>query len=218
MENICHMDAFKGCYVMQREDIGCFASTLADGFSKYDLFKYICNGRYSHKKMYSFWFLTIALLGEEAICIADSKDANSVLIYVRPGNNEEPGVFEYLKSGGFKMLYDLGLRSSLRLLRFKFDAHVDKAVKRYKKENCGYILAYATRLDKQGQNYGKPLMQALLNYLDESGEDCYLETYRERNVGLYNHFSFELMEQAPLNYGGLTLYALKRHVKQRKDI
>ena len=164
------MEAFNGCYVMQREDIGRFASTLAEGFSRYDLFKYICNGKYSYRKMYSFWFLTISLLGEEAICIADSKDANSVLIYIRPGNSEEPGVFEYLKSGGLKMLYDMGLRSSLKLLRFKFDPHVEKAVKQYKKENCGYVLSFATRPNNQGQNYGKPLMQALLSYLDREGQ------------------------------------------------
>ena len=40
-------EAFKGCYIMQQEDIKQFASTLADGFSQYGLFKYICNGKYS---------------------------------------------------------------------------------------------------------------------------------------------------------------------------
>ena len=201
------MKAFEKCYIMQREDIGRFAQTLADGFSKYRLFMHICNGQYSHKKMTAFWSVTIALVCKEAICIADSKEANSVLIYVPP-QCKEPGVIDYLKAGGIKMAFTLGLRSTLKLL--KFDAQAQKAAKRYKKRNCGYLMAFATRLDKQGQHYGKPLMEALLQYLDYTSQECYLETLKEENVGLYSHFSFELLEQKPLGYGGLTLYAMSR--------
>lgn len=213
--NLNQMQAFKGCYVMQQEDIVRFADTLADGFSRYDLFKYICNGKYSHKKMSSFWALSISLLGKNAICIADSKDANSVMIYVRP-KSKEPGILEYLRAGGLKMLATLGLRSAVKLLRF--DVQAQKVAKRNRTDNCGYIMAFATQTDKQGQNYGKPLMQALLSYLDATGEGCYLETLKDANVGLYNHFSFELKEQMPLGYGGLTLYAMSRPGKEKKQM
>ncbi len=54
-----YISAFKDCYVMQNEDIERFAATLADGFSQYDLFKYICNGKYDHDKMTLFWAVSI---------------------------------------------------------------------------------------------------------------------------------------------------------------
>ena len=66
---------------MQREDIQRFATTLADGFSQYNMFKYICYGTYNHDLMRLFWEVSLALLPDNAICIADSKDANSVLAY-----------------------------------------------------------------------------------------------------------------------------------------
>ena len=210
--NLNQMQTFKGCYIMQQEDVVRFADTLADGFSRYDLFKYSCNGKYSHKKMSSFWALSISLLDNNAICIADSKEANSVMIYVSP-KSKEPGILEYLKAGGLKMLITLGLRSAIKLLRF--DMQVHKVAKRNRTNNCGYLMAFATKTAKQGQNYGKPLMHALLSYLDATGEDCYLETLKDTNVGLYNHFSFELKEQIPLGYGGLTLYAMSRHGKEK---
>lgn len=213
--NINQIPAFKDCYIMQQEDIVRFADTLANGFSMYDLFKYICNGTYSSVKMTVFWAMSISLSCKDAICIADSKDVNSVLIYISPGA-KEPGVMEYIKAGGIKMLITLGLRSAVKLLRF--DANVQKYQKRYRTEKDGYLMAFATRLDKQGQHYGKPLMEALLEYLDSAGQGCYLETLKASNVDLYKHFTFELMEQSPLNYGGLTLYALKRPVKQRMDL
>ena len=71
-------------------------------------------------------------------------------------------------------------------------------------------MAFATRLDKQGQHYGKPLMEALLSYLDATGEGCYLETLKAENVALYKRFSFELKEQALTQLGNLTLYAMHR--------
>lgn len=76
-----------------------------------------------------------------------------------------------------------------------------------------YLMAFATRLDKQGKDYGKPLIEALLRYLDASGEDCYLETLNAANVGLYGHFSFDLKEELDLKMGDLTLYAMHRAAK-----
>ena len=54
------IQAFKGCYMMQPEDIAHFADTLSDGFGMYGLFRFICNGDYSHRKMQMFWAVTIA--------------------------------------------------------------------------------------------------------------------------------------------------------------
>ena len=101
--NINHIPAFKKCYIMQKDDIERFANTLADGFSQYDLFKYICNGKYDYKKMNLFWAVSLALVPDNAICIADSKNVNSVLIYIPP-KSKDSSPFSYLKVGGIKML------------------------------------------------------------------------------------------------------------------
>ena len=206
------IEAFDGCYLMQPDDIGNFADTLSDGFSGYGLFRFICNGEYSYHKMQMFWAVTIAL-NKGAICIADSKDANSVLIYLPPGC-KEPSIADYLKAGGLKMLFTLGLKSTIKLLWF--DARAQSVAKRHKTDKDGYLMAFATRLCKQGHHYGKPLMEALLSYLDSTGEGCYLETLKEGNVGLYRHFSFNLVEQLPLKNGGLTLYAMYRPGKGKE--
>ena len=205
--NVNHDSAFKDCYVMQRCDIECFADTLADGFCQYKLFRYVCNGRYNHSKMSRFWAVSIALYFGNAVCIADSKEANSVLIYLPPGC-KEPNSISYLTAGILKM----GLRRLFRMLRSK--AEVENVAKRYKADDDGYLFAFATRLDKQGQNYGKQLMTAFLRYLDARGEGCYLETFKPENVGLYEHFSFQLKGQEPVKTGNLTLFAMHRSPKR----
>ena len=205
--NVREMSAFKDCYVMQRDDIGRFADTLADGFSQYDLFKYVCRGKYDHRRISHFWAFNIVLNLPDAICIADSEEVNSVLIYIPP-RSKEPGLLSYLKAGIVKMAFKAGVGRSIRLAHF--DAEAQRIAKRYKGADDGYLFAFATRLDKQGQNYGKPLMDALLRYLDATGQGCYLETLKPGNVGLYERFSFRLMEQKTVRLGNLTMFAMYR--------
>ena len=205
--NVRDIPAFKDCYVMQRDDIGRFADTLADGFSQYDLFEYACRGKYDHRKMSHFWAFNIVLNLPDAICIADSEEVNSVLIYIPP-RSKEPGLLSYLKAGIVKMAFKAGVGRSIRLAHF--DAEAQRIAKRYKGADDGYLFAFATRLDKQGQNYGKPLMDALLRYLDATGQGCYLETLKPGNVGLYERFSFRLMEQKTVRLGNLTMFAMYR--------
>ena len=192
---------------MQREDLQRFAATLADGFSGYNMFKHVCYGAYNHNLMRLFWEVSLAILPANAICIADSKDANSVLVYIPP-RSKDPSLLDYIKAGGMKMFFKFGIRRIIRLTRFNIE--IEQVAKRYRAANDGYLMAFATRLDKQGQHYGKPLITALMNYLDSSGESCYLETVEAKNVALYQHFSFQSVGQVNSQMGNLTLFAMRR--------
>lgn len=195
------------CYIMQPDDIGNFARTLADGFSHYPLCEYVCGGDYDRRKMELFWTLSLTLSEHNAICIADSKQVNSVLIYLRPGTLQ-PGLFAYLRAGGLKLLFKLGVKSVLRLLRF--ESYAQSIASKYQTSDDGYILAFSTRLDKQGQHYGKALLEALLRHLDASGQGCYLETLKPENVGFYERFGFELKEQTVTPDGDMPMFAMLR--------
>ena len=205
--NIHYAPAFKECYVMQHADIQHFATTLADGFSQYNMFKHVCYGTYNHDLMRLFWEVSLTILPDNAICIADSKDANSVLIYIPP-KSKEPSLLDYIKAGGVKMFFKFGIRRIIRLTRFNIE--ISQVAKRYRAANDGYLMTFATCLDKQGQHYGKPLITALLNHLDASGESCYLETLEAKNIALYEHFSFQLEGQTDSQMGTLKLFAMRR--------
>ena len=192
---------------MQHKDLQRFAATLADGFSDYSMFKHVCYGKYNHNLMRLFWEVSLAILPDNAICIADSKDANSVLVYIPP-KSKDPSLLDYIKAGGIKMFLKFGIRRIIRLTRFNIE--IEQLGKRYRATDDGYLMAFATRLDKQGQHYGKPLITALLNHLDATDESCYLETLESRNVALYQHFSFQLEGQEASKMGNLTLFPMRR--------
>ena len=192
---------------MQHADIQHFATTLADGFSQYNMFKHVCYGTCDQDLLRLFWEVSLALLPDNAICIADSKDVNSVLAYIPP-QSKDPSLLDYIKAGGMKMFFKFGIRRIIRLTRFNIE--IEQVGKRFRAANDGYLMAFATRLDKQGQHYGKHLITALMNHLDASGESCYLETLEAQNIELYQHFSFQLEGQTDSQMGNLTLFAMRR--------
>ena len=108
----------------------------------------------------------------------------------------------------WKMFFKFGFRRIVWLTRLNIE--IEQVAKQYRTANDGYLMAFATRLDKQGQHYGKPLITALLNHLDDSGESCYLETLDTKNIALYQHFSFQLEGQVDSQLGNLTLFAMRR--------
>ena len=192
---------------MQPEDLQRFADTLADGFKGYSMFEHVCYGAYDHDLMRLFWEVSLALLPDNAICIADSKEANSVLAYIPP-YSKDPSLLDYVKAGGMKMFLKFGLRRIIRLTRFNIE--IEQIGKRFRAADDGYLMAFATRLDKQGQHHDKPLITALLNHLDATGESCYLETLEAKNVALYQHISFQLTGEDASKMGDLKLFAMRR--------
>ena len=130
-----------------------------------------------------------------------------MLVYIPP-KSKEPGLLDYMKAGGMKMFFKFGIRRVVRLSRFNIE--IEQAAKRYRTADDGYLMAFATCLDKQGQHYGKHLITSLLNHLDASGESCYLETLEAKNVALYQHFSFQLEGQTDSQMGNLTLFSMRR--------
>lgn len=182
-------------------------ATMADGFSHYRLFEWVCGKEYDMTKMSLFWRITIELADEAAVCLADSAELNSVLVYLKP-EYEEPSLWDYLRKGGVSLLWNMGLRSAMRLLTF--DSAAKRISQQYRTEGCGYIVGFATRVDRQHCGYGSRPMKALLRYLDERGESCYIETLRKENLAIYEHYGFHLMEQHNFAPADLTIYAMRR--------
>jgi len=52
----------------------------------------------------------------------------------------------------------------------------------------------------QGQGYSSKLLRPVLAHADQHRKKCYLETQSERNVCLYQHFGFEVIDTIPVAF------------------
>lgn len=57
-----------------------------------------------------------------------------------------------------------------------------------------YLAGMAVQPESQGKGYSGALMRPMFQRLDQQGIPCYLETQNEKNVALYEHFGFEVMD------------------------
>ena len=57
-----------------------------------------------------------------------------------------------------------------------------------------YLYDLVVRQDCQKQGIATTILQPVLQYIEQSGQSCYLETHNTVNVDIYRKFGFDLME------------------------
>jgi len=65
----------------------------------------------------------------------------------------------------------------------------------------------------QGKGYAGKLLRPMLARIDEEGLPCYLETLDKRNVPLYEHFGFRVVEESAIPETDLTNWAMLREAR-----
>lgn len=97
-----------------------------------------------------------------------------------------------------------------------FENFANKIKRKYAKKNCWYLYTFVTMPGHRGKGLGSKLMKPMLEYLDKNNQDCYLETLKEVNVGIYEKYGFELMKTVEFPNTDLTLYAMLRSAKKKE--
>ena len=58
-----------------------------------------------------------------------------------------------------------------------------------------HLLLLAVDPQHQGKGYASKLLEEMFSRIDEGGLPCYLETGGEKNVSMYQHFGFKVLEE-----------------------
>ena len=66
----------------------------------------------------------------------------------------------------------------------------------------------------QGLGFASRLVRPVLEHADQSRRICYLETQNEKNVVLYKHFGFEVVDMVHPGFGGDAYYLMLRKGKK----
>jgi ribosomal protein S18 acetylase RimI-like enzyme len=100
--------------------------------------------------------------------------------------------WHYLRHGALSVVIGAGKEGRKQLMRYS-----NLANKKHKEHaNFPHMYLYNLAIDpkNQGKGYSSRLLKPMFTKLDENNLPCYLET-GERNISLYEHFGFEVIEQ-----------------------
>ena len=202
---ILHLDEL---YKPTKANIQQMGKVLANAFQDYPLFKCVIPDSNKRQKKLHYALTMITRFGfKYGEVYATSSNYEGVILYLTPNSGEMTN-WRWFRCGFFKVLIKLGWK-------FLNDWNsIGEVVDQYRKKNAPfphmYLMTIGVEPQFQGKGYGSMLIKSGLKRCDELNLPCYLETFKEKNVLIYKHLGFDLLDDYKIPETDLTIYSLLR--------
>jgi len=91
-----------------------------------------------------------------------------------------------------------------------YDQYVERKHDELAPAKHWYLAVLAVDPQHQGKGHGSKLLNEMLSQIDEEGLPCYVETEGEKNVSMYQHFGFKVIDEFTVPNTKDTLVAMLR--------
>jgi ribosomal protein S18 acetylase RimI-like enzyme len=154
--------------------------------------------------------ISLKTMTEDAVIYADSKDINGFAVWL-PFGFTGSKTLPFLMNGGLSLILHSGLGIIGRLLTY--ETYAMNLKKEFTDNYDWYLYNLSIKKDAQGKGIASKLMRPMLQFCDDERMVAYLETNKEANVGLYQHYGFSLMKEELIPKTSVTHYAMVRYPK-----
>lgn len=186
-------------YRVQKPDEEKLVTLLTECFSKDPLYcQLIPQGKIRKKLLPEIFSCDLDELFETCEVYADSPALNGIIIVSDETEEYNPvryyvcEAFYILKIALVLIREDFSMKTFLRFFRgkpFWDSAWTDELGT----ERRMHIVYFAVRPSARGQGVSSRLMKSVLQYADSRGLALSLETHNTKNVGMYQHYGFRLV-------------------------
>jgi ribosomal protein S18 acetylase RimI-like enzyme len=126
-----------------------------------------------------------------------------------PSSKSEVTFWRAFRSGGMRLQNQLGKTVMDRLM--SFSQAIDNLHKKHAPYRHYYLFFIGVDPAYQKKRVASRLIAPLIGWLDMQKLPCYLNTQNEKNIGLYEHFGFRVIEQLVLPDSGIVHTAMLRN-------
>ena len=200
-----------GLYIVQKKDLNRLAEIAADAYEDYPLHNWLTKGKYDKKASKLIMQISLKTMTEDAIIYADSEEMNGFAAWL-PFGFTGSKTLPFLFNGGLKLIFHSGLGIIGRLLTY--ENYAMNLKKEFTNNYDWYLYNLSIKKDAQGKGIASKLMRPMLQFCDDEKMVAYLETNKEKNVSLYNHYGFELKKEELIPKTTVTHYAMVRKPMQ----
>ena len=196
-----------GLYIVQKKDLGRLAEVAADAYEDYPLHNWFTGGKYDKKASKLIMQISLKTMTDDAIIYADSEELNGFAVWL-PFGFTGSKTLPFLFNGGLSLILHSGLGIIGRLLTY--ETYAMNLKKEFTDNYDWYLYNLSIKKDAQGKGIASKLMRPMLEFCDDEKMVAYLETNKEKNVSLYNHYGFELKKEELIPKTTVTHYAMVR--------
>ena len=128
-----------------------------------------------------------------------------------PSANSGVTIWRAFRSGGLGLYLHLGKKIVDSLL--SFSTLIDQYHKKHAPFPHYRLLYLGVDPEHQGRGCAGRLIRPMLDWLDSQKMPCYLTTQNEKNVSMYEHYGFMVVEQRTLPHTGIVHTVMLRYPK-----
>lgn len=196
-----------GLYIVEKKDLARLAAVSADAYRDYPLHNWFMKGKYDTKASDLLMYISLKAMFKDAVIYAESEEMNGFAAWLPfgfTGNKALP----FLRNGGLRLICHSGFGIIGRLS--SYETYAMKLKKEFTNHHDWYLYNLSVRKDAQGKGIASKLMRPMLQFCDDERMVAYLETHKDSNVGLYQHYGFDLMREEPIPKTTVMHYAMVR--------
>ena len=202
-----------GLYIVEKKDIDRLATVAADAYRDYPLHNWFTGGRYDEKASRLIMQISLKTMTEDAIIYADSDEINGFAVWLPFGFTGSKTI-PFLMNGGLSLILHSGLGIIGRLLTY--ETYAMNLKKEFTNNYDWYLYNLSVKREAQGKGIAGKLMRPMLKFCDDERMVAYLETNKESNVGIYQHYGFDLMKEELIPKTTVTHYSMVREPISKK--
>jgi ribosomal protein S18 acetylase RimI-like enzyme len=193
---------------LNKSHIGPAAEMLTRAFWDYPVSRYSYPDESDRAKRLPYFFRYILGYGVRyGEAYATSGRLEGVAVWVT-SDKYPVTVLRLLRSVPLSVMLRLGSQGGNRMRRF--GDYIDSVHKRLAPSRHWFLQMIGVDPKFQGSGYASALLGPMLARIDEEGLPCYLETPDERNVPLYEHFGFTVVDRSTIPETDLANWAMLR--------
>ena len=125
-----------------------------------------------------------------------------------PPENVVASMWKLIWSGAIPIMLRFGTKSGRRMSMFS--RYLESIHKRNAPFPHWYLWNIGVDPQFQGKGYASKLLRAMFARIDKEGVPCYLETQMEKDLPLYQHYGFKVVEQFIIPETEFTNWAMLR--------
>ena len=199
-----------GLYLVEKNDLDKLAEIAANAYQDYPLHNWFTKGKYDPVASNLIMQISLRTMTEDAVIYADSEELNGFAVWL-PFGFTGSKTLPFLFNGGLKLIFHSGLGIIGRLLTY--EKYAMNLKKKFTDNYDWYLYNLSIKKEAQGKGIASKLMRPMLRFCDDERMVAYLETNKEPNVGLYQHYGFELMKEEIIPKTPVTHYSMVRYPK-----
>ena len=197
-------------YKVKKQDISKVESTFMDAFREDPLWKAMLDGVPNREKKYKAFFeMPTKYCMKYGKVFATSQYLEGAAAWI-PGELTDMTFWRVIRSGTLTTGLKIGMKFAKKMLPVEKPIREDREVN-MKGIPFTYLQVIGVASEHHGKGYGGQLLKAIIEESEIIKRPLYIETQKEGNVKLYEHFGFELIKTLQLPVIDIPIWEMVRY-------